>query len=193
LDLGTHGADPRTGGTGPPLLREHIRRTIREAIDRAGDPAKIRADATAMRARMLRDLPASGPWDVKLRRGGMVEVEFIAQVLQLTHARDTRTVLNPTTRTALRRLRNAGLLTAEDAGLLITADHVWRTIQGMLRVTVGRIGTEAMPTAPADLLLRAVASAGIAAVDIPNLLLRLEELSRQVRTLFCKHVGVLDA
>ncbi len=49
---------------------------------------RIRADAAAMRARMLRDLPPEGPWDVKLRAGGQIEVEFIAQVLQLIHARD---------------------------------------------------------------------------------------------------------
>jgi [glutamine synthetase] adenylyltransferase / [glutamine synthetase]-adenylyl-L-tyrosine phosphorylase len=179
--------------TGPPMLRERIRRTIREAINRAGDPTKIRADATAMRARMLRDLPASGPWDVKLRPGGMVEVEFVAQVLQLIHARDIHTVLSPTTRTALRRLHGAGLLAEEDAGVLITADLVWRTIQGMLRATVGQIGREGLPPASADLLLRAVASAGIAAVDIPDLLLKLDELARRVRASFVKHVGVLNA
>lgn len=178
--------------TGPPQLRDHIRRTIREAINHAGDPTKIRADATAMRARMLRDLPASGPWDVKLRQGGMVEVEFIAQVLQLIHARDVHSVLNPTTRTALRRLRDAGLLAEADARLLITADLVWRTIQGMLRATVGRIGTEGLPPASAAVLLHAVASAGVAAVDIADLLLELDELSRQVRALFSRHVGVLS-
>jgi [glutamine synthetase] adenylyltransferase / [glutamine synthetase]-adenylyl-L-tyrosine phosphorylase len=179
--------------TGPLALRECIRRTIGDAINRAGDPLKIRADATAMRARMLRDLPSQGTWDVKLRPGGMVEVEFVAQVLQLIHARDNRAVLSPTTRVALGRLGDAGLLPREDAALLIKADHVWRTIQGMLRITVGRIGADALPPASAGLLLHAVGNAGIAAADIPELLLKLDELSGQVRTLFARHVGVLDA
>ena len=39
---------------------------------------------------MLRELPPDGPWDVKLRPGGQIEVEFIAQVLQLLHARECR-------------------------------------------------------------------------------------------------------
>ena len=64
----------------------------------------VRADAAAMRARLLRDLPASGPWDVKLRLGGQIEVEFIAQALQLIHA--DRVPGSPTAREALAMLRD---------------------------------------------------------------------------------------
>ena len=62
-----------------------------------------------MRARMLRDLPPNGPWDVKLRAGGQVEVEFMAQVLQLIHARHDTSMCSPTTRVALMRLRDPGI------------------------------------------------------------------------------------
>ena len=55
-----------------------------------------------MRSRMLRDLPPDGPWDVKLRAGGLVEVEFVAQVLQLMHARERPELMSTTTRIALR-------------------------------------------------------------------------------------------
>lgn len=179
--------------TGPPALRAHIRRTICAAVTRASDdPNRVRADAKAMRARMLRDLPGHGPWDVKLRPGGMVEVEFITQVLQLVHARDHPGVLSPTTRIALGRLRDAGLLDPAEAELLIRADHVWRTIQGMLRITVGRIGGAEVPAASAD-LLRAVTTAGVPAVDIAELLPKLDALAGEVRTLFARHVGDLNA
>ena len=50
--------------------------------------AEIRRDATSMRERMARELRPHGPWDVKLRAGGLIDIEFIAQVLQLIHARD---------------------------------------------------------------------------------------------------------
>ena len=30
------------------------------------------------------------------------------------------------------------MLQADEAALLIRADHLWRTVQGMLRITVGR-------------------------------------------------------
>jgi len=178
--------------TGPPALRARIRRTISETIRRGDDPGRIRADAIAMRARMIRDLPPQGPWDVKLRPGGLVEVDFVSQVLQLVHAREHPLVHNPTSRIALGRLRDAGLLAREDAEVLIQADHAWRTIQGMLRITVGDIGANELPPTSAGLLLQAVAAAGVQAVDIAELPLRLNDVSRNVRTLFSKHVGALD-
>ena len=64
------------------------------------DAERVRSDAAAMRARMLRDLPPDGPWDVKLRAGGQIEVEFIAQVVQLIHARAAPQLCSPTTRIA---------------------------------------------------------------------------------------------
>ncbi len=88
-----------------------------------------------MRARLARDLPPRGPWDVKLRAGGLMEVEFIAQVLQL--ASPDPVVRHPTTRTAFRRLRRAGLLERADADMLIGADRFWRELQGMLRILLG--------------------------------------------------------
>ena len=75
---------------GPPALRRRIEARDRRSAGRTpATPDRIRADAAAMRARMLRDLPPDGPWDVKLRAGGQIEVEFIAQVLQL-HPRAPR-------------------------------------------------------------------------------------------------------
>jgi [glutamine synthetase] adenylyltransferase / [glutamine synthetase]-adenylyl-L-tyrosine phosphorylase len=178
---------------GPPALRARIEAAIAEALAAAGEADSIRADAASMRARMLRDLPPDGPWDVKLRAGGQIEVEFIAQVLQLLHAREAQEVCSPTTRIALTRLANAGLLIADDAALLIRADHVWRTVQGMLRITVGRGARGDLPDASARALLRAVASAlephGGAPVDLAALRATLDDLAQQVRAAFVRHVG----
>ena len=51
------------------------------------------------------------------------------------------------------------MLPDDDAALLIRADHVWRTVQGMLRITVGRGARDELPDASARALLRAVAVA----------------------------------
>ncbi len=175
---------------GPPALRARIEEAIAQALAAAGGPDQVRADAASMRARMARDLPPDGPWDVKLRAGGQIEVEFIAQVLQLVHAHDAPELCSPTTRTALGRLAQARVLPAEDAALLIRADHVWRTVQGMLRVTVGRGAPAELPEASARALLRAVAAAlvGDGPVDLAGLRATLDDLARQVRTLFVRHV-----
>ena len=119
---------------GPPALRRKIEAAIRVAIDHAGAPAKIRADAAAMRARLLRDLPPSGPWELKMRPGGQIEVEFITQALELIHP----AVANPTTRVAVQNLADSGVLSAPDAALLVRADRTWRSVQGLLRIAYGR-------------------------------------------------------
>ncbi len=174
---------------GSAALRGQVEAAIGAAIASAGAPARIRADAAAMRARMLRELPPAGPWDVKLRPGGQVEVEFIAQVLQLIHARHGPGLCSPTTRIALARLRAAGHLPPADAALLIRADHLWRTVQGMLRITIGRTAPAELPEATARPLLRAAAEAGAPAVDLAALRASLDALAAEVRAAFIRHVG----
>jgi glutamate-ammonia-ligase adenylyltransferase len=174
---------------GPPALRERVEAAISEALAQAGDAKRIRADAASMRARMLRDLPPDGPWDVKLRPGGQIEVEFIVQVLQLIHAGEAPDLCSTTTRIALSRAAKAGLLSAGDAALLTRADHVWRTVQGMLRITVGRGAQKELPEASAQALLRAVGSA----VDLDALRATLDDLAHQVRAAFVRHIGEIPS
>jgi [glutamine synthetase] adenylyltransferase / [glutamine synthetase]-adenylyl-L-tyrosine phosphorylase len=174
---------------GAPRFRARIEAAIAEALAAARDPEKVRADAAAMRTRMERELPPDGPWDVKLRIGGMVDVEFIAQVLQLVHVRRHAEVCSQTTRIALRRLADAALLAEDDAALLIRADRIWRTVQGMLRITVGRTTTEDLPEVSVRPLLRAVNAAGVQAVDLPALRATLGTLARDVRAAFIRLVG----
>ena len=112
-----------------------------------------------MRARMLRDLPPDGPWDVKLRAGGQIEVEFIAQVLQLIHAREAPDCVRPPRASLWRGLPRRDRCRRTMRALLIRADHVWRTVQGMLRITVGRGAREELPDASARALIGAVAEA----------------------------------
>ncbi len=82
---------------------------------------------------------------------------------------------------ALRRLAAAGLMRHEDAALLIRADLLWRTIQGVLRLTVGQTDKDVLPPASAEPLLRAAAKAGFKAVDSAGLLHRSDEVAQQVR------------
>lgn len=177
---------------GPARLRARVAAAIRAAIAAGGEGAAIRADAAAMRARLARDLPARGVWDVKHRAGGGMEVELVAQTLQLVHARAHPGVLHPTTRVALAHLGEAGLLPAADAARLIRADRAWRTVQGMLRLTEGRTPTEQLSPASAEALLRAMAATGNAAIDVPHLRATLDALAQEVRAAFVRHVGAIE-
>ena len=124
---------------GSPAMRARVEAAIAEALAAPHDPADVLADAAAMRGRLLRDLPPKGPWDTKMRPGGGIEVEFIAQALQLVHG------VRPgcqATRTALHALAEAGHLSPADAAMLAAADRLWRTVQSMVRITVGRGATD---------------------------------------------------
>jgi glutamate-ammonia-ligase adenylyltransferase len=78
------------------------------------DPAKVRADAAKMRAEMARHKPPSGPLDIKLGPGGLVDLEFAVHVLQLIH----RTGFDPRLEYAIGELAEAGHLTMQaDADL----------------------------------------------------------------------------
>ena len=119
---------------GPPALTFEIDRSIRAALTRPRDEEKLRADVADMRARIERELRARSRWDVKHVRGGLVDIEFIAQYLQLRHAHAAPQVLSTNTMDALNALTAAGVLAAEAADELIEALGLWQQIQARLRL-----------------------------------------------------------
>ena len=180
LDLGAHGADAGAGGGGTAGVGgDGARRDRRRAASRArlcDDPPRRRRHA---RARLARDLPPTGPWDVKLRVGGQMEVEFVAQALLLCHVAAHPGLASPTTRTVLRRLHASGLLEEADAALLTRADRAWRSVQGLLRITVGRTVGPELPEPALRALLPVVE-----ALDLAALRATLDALAEQVRAVF---------
>jgi glutamate-ammonia-ligase adenylyltransferase len=176
---------------GPAALRKRITECCREALAIHAGPQAI-ADAVSMRARMLRDLPPDGPWDVKAIAGGLVEVEFIAQAMQCAHAAEHPRILAPTTRDALANLARAGLLEKDEAEALIRAERFWRSLQSLLRLTVGRVKSEDLPPASAHALLRGLAPAcEEPPVDLPALRGQMRGIAAGVRESFERHLGPL--
>jgi glutamate-ammonia-ligase adenylyltransferase len=121
---------------GPPDLKSQVEKVIRDTLTRRRDADKLLGDVAGMRQRMDDEHHTDVVWDVKHVRGGLVDVEFIAQYLQLRHAHGNSEILSPATRTALINLGDAGLLDAADAGHLIEALDLWQSLQGMLRLTL---------------------------------------------------------
>jgi hypothetical protein len=56
---------------------------------------------------------------------------------------------------------------------------------------VGQVASASLPAAPGKLLLAAVERVGVQAIDLDDLLRRLDEIARQVRVVFIRHVGEL--
>lgn len=179
---------------GPPALKRRINEALRAGIVKPGAAAVALADATAMRLRMLRDLPPEGAWDVKAMPGGLIEVEFIAQALQLVHAPAEPRVLATTTRVALARLGQHGFLPPDEVSTLIAADRLYRTIIGLVRLTIGKSRDAALPAPAASALLRSVAPLlDPAPGDLPALRAGMEAMAQTVRGIFERRVGALEA
>ncbi|MDR7102028.1 bifunctional [glutamate--ammonia ligase]-adenylyl-L-tyrosine phosphorylase/[glutamate--ammonia-ligase] adenylyltransferase [Croceicoccus sp. BE223] len=91
---------------GPAQARADVRAVIEGVAHAPRDPARLREDVLVMRAEMATHKPGKGPLDVKLSRGGLVDLEFLVHFLQLRHA----ACIEPDLRRAVRCLVDAGHL-----------------------------------------------------------------------------------
>jgi glutamate-ammonia-ligase adenylyltransferase len=82
-----------------------------------------------MRARMDRERPSRSIWDLKLTPGGFVDIEFIAQALQLIHAHQQPAINQANTGAALSQMREAKVLSPEVGGRLLEAWSRWSDMQ----------------------------------------------------------------
>lgn len=95
--------------TGSDSMKWQVRSLIHDILAARTDAAKIRRDAAEMREEMARHKPAAGPLDIKLGRGGLVDLEFAVHTLQLT----SHVGLDPRLEVALAALVDEGLMDEE--------------------------------------------------------------------------------
>jgi glutamate-ammonia-ligase adenylyltransferase len=93
------------------------------------------ADVQAMRRRVLANVPAAiADREVKLGPGGLRDVEFAVQLLQLVHGRGDDSLRVVPTLEALAALRDGGYIGREDAGALIEAYGFLRRVEHRLQL-----------------------------------------------------------
>ena len=97
---------------GSPEARARLEGVIADVLQTERDPAELREAVLKMRGEMARHKPASGPLDIKLLRGGLVDCEFITHFLQLRE----RVAQVPDVQLALAQLAERGLVTREMVG-----------------------------------------------------------------------------
>jgi glutamate-ammonia-ligase adenylyltransferase len=119
--------------SGPPALRKAVEQAIRAVLTRPRDPGKAASDVREMRALIEREKGSGSLWEIKLVRGGLVDLEFIAQYLQLVHAHTHPEVLSTNTAAALVNLDRAGLL-SEAADVLLPAARLYGNLTQVLRL-----------------------------------------------------------
>jgi len=102
---------------GDRALARRVRATLRRLVYGAPLPAGALKEIRDVRRRMEVELgkETRGRWHVKLGRGGLGDVEFLAQALQLVHGAAHPEVRTPSTTAALAALGRLGALPAADA------------------------------------------------------------------------------
>ena len=100
-------------------------------------------------------------WDLKYAAGGLTDIEFIAQYLQLVHAAAHPEILDPSTARVLERAARLGLLSPEDSEVLRPAVQLYQNLSQILRLCLSG-GFEPKKTDPG--LLRLLARAA----DVPD-------------------------
>jgi glutamate-ammonia-ligase adenylyltransferase len=92
------------------------------------------AEVESIRQMRYRMEQGARPGNLKRGPGGLVDIEFVAQMLQLVHGGANGRLRTPDTRTALERLREAGHLGDDDHESLMHAYRMLREIEGRLRL-----------------------------------------------------------
>ena len=101
----------------------------------ASQRAHFVADVQAMRRRVIGNLaPAEAARQLKLGPGGLRDIEFAIQLLQLVHGRTDDTLREPGTLPALDALARGGYVGREDAVTMAAAYRFLRTVEHLLQL-----------------------------------------------------------
>jgi glutamate-ammonia-ligase adenylyltransferase len=145
---------------GSPDLAARVEAGIRDVLTARRDRVKIAADIRSMRERIEAEKATSDIWDLKQVRGGLVDLEFIAQHLQLVFAHDHPAILDQTTLATLSAIASEGLISPEAHRPLLLAGQLLHNLTQILRLTLeGPFHPETAPKGLKSLLVRAADAA----------------------------------
>ncbi len=149
---------------------------------------RIRTEVAAMRSRIAAEKKTEAVWEIKTVAGGLIDVEFIAQYLQLVHGCRCPQALDTNTLNALTKMEAHGLLAPDDGSLLIRACRLYQCLTEVLRLAVdGAFEPEAAPAR----LKSVLANVG-EMPDFATLEAYLAETQASVRAVFEEIIGPIE-
>jgi glutamate-ammonia-ligase adenylyltransferase len=125
---------------------------IEAALRRPRDPTTTAKDVRDMRNLMTEERPPEGFWDMKLNAGGLVDIEFCAQHLQLVHAAAGRP-LKANTGEALIALAAASVAPETPMADLVSAWRLQQNLAQLLKIALEDGGDPADEPKPLRALL----------------------------------------
>jgi glutamate-ammonia-ligase adenylyltransferase len=137
-------------------LAARVDEQIRKVLTTRRDREKVAVDIRDMRDRIAAEKATVDLWNLKQVRGGLVDLEFIAQHLQLIFAADHPRILDQTTLVALDRAASEGLISADDHRRLASTGRLLHDLTQILRLTLeGPFDPASAPKGLKSLLVRA--------------------------------------
>jgi glutamate-ammonia-ligase adenylyltransferase len=121
---------------GPDGLRARLGRAVDAFVYGRGVERDEVAEIARIREKMVVERGGEGGGEVNIKtgRGGLVDVEFLVQMLQLRHGHDHPLVRRRRTADALAALQQSGLVSAADANILAEGYAFLRTLENRLRI-----------------------------------------------------------
>src|SRR5260370_42139740 len=118
----------------PQAFAAHVDAVIHKALCRKRNARSIAADVVEMRGAIAKEKGDANPWDLKYAAGGLVDIEFVAQYLQLVHAAALPEILDTSTARMLDKAARLGVLAPEDAAVLRPAVRLFHDLTQGLRL-----------------------------------------------------------
>ena len=122
---------------GDPAFVDAVKGEFHAILTRPRDASKVKNDARTMRDLIAQEKGDDDPWDLKLAKGGLMDIEFIAQVLVLTGATNHPDITVTSTPDIIARARKAGLIDDNEGETLESAYALMRDVFQWQRLTFG--------------------------------------------------------
>ena len=170
---------------GDKSLGADIAETVLRTLTMKRDPARIARETREMRALIAKEKGDTDVWDLKLAAGGLIDIEFAAQYLQLAFAHEHPAILDVSTRKAVEEAGRRGLITPDEADVLTDAHKLYTDATQLMRLsTSGRFDPA---TAAAGVKRRIAAASGFP--DFELFSAALGEARRRARAAFAAIVS----
>jgi glutamate-ammonia-ligase adenylyltransferase len=168
-----------------PGFGARVEQIIRNVLQRPRDAELIAGDVVEMRSAIAKEKGDRECWDLKHAAGGLVDIEFIAQYLQLVHAHELPDILDTSTARVLDKAWTLHVLAVEDAEVLRPAVRLYQDLTQILRLCLpGPFDAKTAGAGLLRLLARAADVPDFAALDAT-----LIETQAKVRASFVRILG----
>jgi glutamate-ammonia-ligase adenylyltransferase len=117
-----------------PQFAARVEQAIRAVLCRPRDPQMTAGDVVEMRDAIAREKGDDERWNLKYVAGGLMDIEFVAQYLQLVHAGHGPEILDTSTARVLDKAWRLGVLATEDAEILRPAVRLYHDLTQILRL-----------------------------------------------------------